>query len=476
MVVDAGRVLERSYMGNGVQWAAYPMKDLSERSWQRVFRRVEFMRLAVVRLMVPACEYTNSFPSGGRPDYAFESERLKRVYRVLDYCQAHGIDVILGDWDNPQGQCATRLHAVGSSANLHADSIDETDPRWTVMVADFIGHLLDIKKYTCLKYYTLGNEPNGAWMHCKSFESWKTSILNLRRALLGRGLGDRIGIVGPDTVWANEWIKKVADDPELATAIAAYEVHTYATDIEIENGGYGQEMQLWREYISRSDPEGRSKRFFMGEAGMLTGKDDALDAQRRIATFQYGVWMADFIIQSMRAGQAGLIAWAMDDAMYSSDGLGSDVDVRTVHWKQWGFWDSFGEEKGEAWQTQPRPWFYVWSLMSRYVPRGSRVLWTSDSGVPGLRGSAATFAGAGRDGYTLAVVNESDRARRVRLVLRGADGAHVRLNQYNYFADDMRHDADGLPTVRHVIDDADLAAGVTVEMPGKGAIVLTSAD
>lgn len=476
LVIDAGRALETDYLGNGVQWAAYPMKDLSERSWQRLFRRAEFMRLQLVRIMVPACEYTDSFPPGGTPHHAYDSERLKRVYRVLDFCEAHGIDVILGDWDSPQGQCASRLHAAGSAGNLHADGIDETDPRWTLLVADFLRHLLDVKKYTCVKFVTLGNEPNGAWMHFQSFESWRTAILGLRHELVGRGMGDRIGIVGPDTVWANEWIRKVVDDPELAAAIAAYEVHAYATSDEIESGAYGREMDFWRNYISQNDPAGRSKRFFMGEAGMLTGKDDVLDVQTRIASFDYGVWMADFVVQSMRAGQAGLIAWSMDDAMYSSDGLGSDVDVRSVHWKRWGFWDSLGEEKGEGWQTEPRPWFFVWSLLSRYVPRGSRVLRTGDSGVPGLRGSAATFTEAGRARYTFVVVNEVDEARRVRLVLTGANGAELGLRQYDYFADDMLRDDDGLPMVRHVIDHADLAAGVTVDLPGKGVILLTSAD
>jgi hypothetical protein len=311
-------------------------------------------------------------------------------------------------------------------------------------------------------------------MHCKSFDTWRTSILDLRRELLGRGLGDRIRIAGPDTVWANNWIKKVADDPELASAIGAYEVHSYAKDREIEDGVHGREMKYWRQYIDAHDRDGKSKKFFMGEAGMLTGKSDEFDVQTYIATFEYGVWMADFAIQSMRSGQAGVIAWALDDGMLSTDGLGSDVDVRAVHWKEWGFWDSFGEEKGKPWLTAPRPWFHVWSLLSRYVPPGSSVLSTSESGIPGLRGTGAAFTRAGRRHYTFAVVNEANEARQVRVVLAGVKTEPVPMNQYDYFVGDVRRDADGLPIVSRVIESADLAAGVTVQMPGKGAIILTS--
>src|SRR5690606_8907184 len=106
---------------------------------------------------------------------------------------------------------------------------------------------------------------------------------------------------------------------------------------------------------------GKSKPFFMGEVGMLTGKNNQ-DQQTLIDTFQYGVWMADFVIQSMRAGQAGTIAWDLDDAMHTSGYKGPGNDVNDYHWKVWGFWDSFGTAKGKPELENMRPWYYTWSL------------------------------------------------------------------------------------------------------------------
>ncbi|MFD2145942.1 hypothetical protein [Mucilaginibacter antarcticus] len=118
------------------------------------------------------------------------------------------------------------------------------------------------KKYTCIKYYNLGNEPNGDWMYTESFATWKTSILNLDTELKARNLRDQIKIVGPDVAWNNEWIKQIIADKKLAGVIDAYEVHYYATAQEINGAGFEKEMAYYRNYISDNDPKGKDKIFF----------------------------------------------------------------------------------------------------------------------------------------------------------------------------------------------------------------------
>jgi hypothetical protein len=146
---------------------------------------------------------------------------------------------------------------------------------------------------------------------------------------------------------------------------------------------------------------------------MITGRNK-VDQQKMIATFQYGVWMADYIVQSMNAGQAGLIAWDLDDAMHTNGKLGPGNDIKDYIWKEWGFWDSFGEEKGAPELTKMRPWFYTWSLLSKYIPRGSQVLKTSDSGIAGLRNTASKVTVNGKTEYTFVIVNESTEKRVVK--------------------------------------------------------------
>ena len=460
--VYGDQVLEKSYLGNGVQWSAYPQFDISEKSWQRVFERTDFMRLNLIRLVLNANEYCKAYPVDGKPVYDFNDARILRIRRILDYCQKKDVDVILGEWGNPR---------IGG--------ITISDPRWSEIVGEFLNYLINEKKYSCIKYYNLGNEPNNKdgyvdlWKAgtVVNFENWQTSILNLDKELVKRGLAEKIKIVGPDCAWGNDWIKRIIEKKELAAAIDVYELHYYATDKEIESGFYGKEMSYYRDYISFRDPKGKEKQFFMAEAGMVTGKNK-VDQQTNIATFQYGVWMTDFAIQSMNAGQAGLTAWDMDDAMHTNGKLGPGTEIKDYIWKEWGFWDSLGEEKGAPERTNMRPWFYTWSLLSKYVPRGSQIMKTGESFVPGLRSTASKITLNGKTEYTFVIVNESTEKREVNLVLAKVKG--VDLNQYNYFENDMPVDANGFAVAKRVVKSANLHKGIEIEMPSKGVIILTS--
>lgn len=456
------QVLEDSYIGNGVQWDAYPLFNITEESWQRVFERTDFMKLNFIRLMVNANEYCKSYPAGGQPVYDFEAERIKKDCRILDYCEKNGVQVLTGEWSPPR-----------------FDGLSITDPRWSEMVGEFMNYLFNVKKYTCIKYYNLYNEPNSRdgyselWRAgtSKNFEDWKVSILNLDKELRKRGLRDRIKIVGPDCSNGNDWVKRIISDKELCAAIDVYDIHRYARDIEIESGEYGEEVRYYRNYITRHDPNGKNKKFIMGEAGLTTGKNN-VDQQKNIGTFQYGVWMTDFVIQSMNGGQAGLLAWDMDDAMHTNGKLNPGTEIKDYIWKEWGFWDSFGAEKGSPELTNMRPWYYTWSLMSKYVPRGSQVLRTSESGIEGLRVAASKINVNGKTEYTFLIANARNENRTIRLTLDNLKG--IDLSQFNYFESDMPKDAQGFPVPKQILKAANLTKGISINLPSKGAVILTS--
>lgn len=88
------------------------------------------------------------------------------------------------------------------------------------------------------------------------------------------------------------------------------------------------------------------------------------DSQMFVYDSMYGTDMADALFQTINAGYSGSVVWMLDDAMHSKEAPDK--------LKIWGFWNIFGEEQFGSEEEEVRPWFYAWSLLTRYMPAGSR--------------------------------------------------------------------------------------------------------
>jgi hypothetical protein len=55
--VDVSKVVQDEFLGVGVQWSSYPWWDVSDQDWEKIFTRVEYMRLPFVRVMLDAFWY-----------------------------------------------------------------------------------------------------------------------------------------------------------------------------------------------------------------------------------------------------------------------------------------------------------------------------------------------------------------------------------------------------------------------------------
>jgi hypothetical protein len=475
-------VLAKNFLGFGVQWeyeGDHRDNNVDNpvwmKHWPKMLKRIDFMRPSIFRVMHNATMYTRLEQDKIVPDY--DSPRMQALYMVLDYAKSRNVPVVLGEWWMPEAY----LKPLGGIK----------DPRWTEeLIAPFLVHLRDQRGYTNINYFNLINEPadEKIWPNPWGWAGWRASILNLHAALKKRGLEDKVRIAGTDGPGDfTYWIQRVAQDPELRECIGAYEYHFYASlrhmDTRANNNSplpIESQPEQWTpslvegklekgEFLSRRmavdtfDPKGPSKPFFMGEVGV---RDDmGRDNQIHRVEFSYGVWMADYAIQSMRAGFSGLIAWDMDDAMHT----GGDYGAAGL--KGWGFWNSLGGSKGYPEDDfKPRPWFYTWSLLCRLFPSGSQTLMARDTGDAACRVAAARLPN-GKD-FSFAVVNESKTPRNITLKMPGTDQAN--LYEYRYFAGEQAVDKDGFPITSAVHKNADLTTGFNVQLPGEGVVFLTT--
>ncbi|MGE0078019.1 MAG: hypothetical protein AB7S48_09185 [Bacteroidales bacterium] len=391
-IVITSEIITETYAGNGVQWGGYDIltewigtPSLSNEDWDKLFKRVTFMRPPLVRIMVSDGW---NYMINGEYNPAKSNDIL---IKILDFCQAQNITVIIGEWGH-KGD----------------NSIDE---QWLDNSVNFLDYLIVTKNYTCIKYFNMVNEPNGSWSSIDgNFMLWKSLIEQFHDKLITKNIDSKIKIIGPDVaVWSTNLISWITNtNYELGDKVGAYDIHTYPTETEVRTGTYFEMIKSYQNEVPNA------KEMFMCEFGFKystlseLGIENALrkandkyasdDSNMMIYDSFYGIDVVDAIMQNMLAGYSGIILWNLDDAMYNSDGSNS------TKLKRWGFWNILGSEKFEnASDENIRPWFYPASLMSRYFPAGSSIINVTLPDKKGLRAVVGTKDGR----YSIAIVNSN---------------------------------------------------------------------
>jgi hypothetical protein len=178
--------------------------------------------------------------------------------------------------------------------------------------------------------------------------------------------------------------------------------------------------------------------------------------------------MGDLVIQGIDAGLSGASAWDLDDAMHVGGGYGSQK------LKQWGFWNSLGGQDGyPVSDLELRPWYYAWSVLARSFPAASQPLAVPSTGEFGLRVAAVKIPRATGYDLSLAVVNDSNTPKSLTLVVPSVRGATT-LAVYDYFNDDRPTDEMGFPVPSQIISHVTLANGLSISLPSRGLVVLSS--
>lgn len=462
ILINTEEIINNCYIGNGAQWDPYQLDygkgklDISEADWKKLYDRLDFMRPQFIPIMVN----TSSFVDKGN----FIPERnMDVLFRMLDYCQSRNVTVMLGDWG-------------WSVIHTREAKINDRNLRYA---AETVDYLIRKKGYSCIRYYNLINEPNGYWAATnKSYTLWASSVRQFYQDMEKLGLSGEVGIVGPDiAIWNQSetwWVDSCA--VQLDKEIELYDIHTYPSKITVNSGEFAEIISAYE----KSVPKG--KKIVMGEIGFKFVEDaDSLylkenirrakakphasteDSQMFVYDYMYGTDMADALIQTMNAGFSGSVAWMLDDAMHSNEAPDK--------LKIWGFWNIFGEEYFGAEEENVRPWYYAWSLLTRYMPAGSRIYKTEMTGE-----SAVKVAVAGKeDKYMIALVNVSRSPQTVKMKSNTLSSLPD-CKKFIYSDGALKTDGDHilLPNEENLI--INFGKGEAVVMPPESLIVYTNYD
>ncbi len=492
VTVFTDQVQSSPFWGLGVELDPYDALAPAQLNWPLITQRLDFMSPGFLRVVEPASTYFGGYDASGNPIYRWTAPSVQELLSILTYAQERGIPVVLGDW---------------------ADPLIRGDAR---IPADFLLALRDTYGFSVVRYYNVVNEPNNAGTSC-AFSCWTQIMQSVAGELAQVGLGGLVSLVGPDN--ENSWDDTPAaqaldlssgldnDNPvggdswvtatlqSIPTLIGAYDSHRYATISGIETGVYGDQVRARRLEISNLDSV--AKPYFAGEVGLVARQTDPfapdeapraitrplgalldpsavslqggtfVDSQPLIGEFDYGVWMADMMVQAIDAGLSGASAWDLDDAMHTGGGYG------VADLKQWGFWNSLAGQDGyPASDLQLRPWYYAWSVLSRAFPAGSQPLVLPSPPAAEVRVAADRIPDGSGDDLSVAIVNDAATPQTITLTIPAVTGA-LTLAQYDDFATDAPVDANGFPEPAQILS-TEPSQGISVALPSSALVVLTS--
>ena len=420
-------IINTDYLGNGVEWDPYDEAEawgasVSEEDWQKLYKRLDFMHMGYVRCMINSTfHYYN--PNTGE----YNKERnINSISKLLKYCTDNNITVIYGEYNPPKWDM-------------------KDDQRWIDMSVDYLNYLVNDLKFSCIKYFTIFNEPDGDWASTNgNYELWKSILFRFADKMKEYPALDKITFAAPDAVInyrnpserinAIDWIEKTASDAD--SLIGIYDIHAYPGQYEVRSGNYAETLARHKAVVPKD------KKIILGEAGykykhnpphdwLIDKKIEQSDSilwkeyQRRVEDhpftkgsdcnmlvydYFYGLDMALLCIEVMNNGYSGIAAWMLDDAMHSNYDSGKTEDI-----KIWGMWNILGEEVfNDPSQENIRPWYYTWALMCRYFPPGCDILKINGE----LPNNIKAVASESDLGYTIALVNFGDEDTPIEITPR----------------------------------------------------------
>jgi hypothetical protein len=425
IVVDRYSKPIEKFKGFGVEWDSrgYNENGVTESDFREIGKRIKWMGIPIVRMMIQT-----KWCYGESAGFDWDTKDMQTLYRHLEFCQDNNVDVLLTDW--------------GLEVDwLAVDGISKTDdPKYANVIATYLDYLINKKGFTCIKYFSLVNEPN---FEVGNFERWRNSFENVYNAVIDKGLKEKIKLVAPGQSNNKQWFFDTVD--EVRFAVDVYDTHLYAWKETTPFGSVHKDLsELW-EYAKSIDVNIDRKEYFVTEAGMRDGQSAAIS--KKINNYFYGVFMMDYAIQALQAGATTVLAWMLDDNSHPEF--------------EWGLW------KDKKHNLEFRPWFFTWSLLTRLFPKSADVYKLHPRSIQ-LRALGAKLK---NDGWSFCVVNVGNDSANISI---NAEGGKIhKFYKYFYDENNRKVDSGGYPEPESAFE-INLEKGKEFVLPGNSVLFLTT--
>jgi len=171
----------------GSSWGGNPpVEDVDK--WKRIEELASWLGMDWLRVELQQCSY-----QPGKDRFDWSDVEMQALYRILDWCERNKADVFLQQmFTNVEWNAYEGVSPVQSAPKNMDD--------FAVGLATLVEHLVNKKKYTCIKWICITNEPAGDWSWWlgpgRKMLSITPGLKAVRAELDKRGL--RIPLSAPD--------------------------------------------------------------------------------------------------------------------------------------------------------------------------------------------------------------------------------------------------------------------------------------
>jgi hypothetical protein len=330
----------RDKNSRGSAWGGNPpVTNTGE--WEQIYNHADWLGFTWIRVELSARMYE---PERNRFDW--DNKEMAALYKILDWAEANGADVFLQQmWSNVKWNSYPGVQPLLSAPRSTGDFAEG--------IGSLLEHLLNVKKYTCIKYICITNEPPGgswgSWWSTGEKDATLTPALKEVRSVLDRK-NLKIAVSGPDWTDLPEFDSLKIDFDQY---IGAYDIHSYqgmdSTKEEI--------LKKWASWANK-----HNKPLFLSEMGdMRIGWKDENPGPK---SFKAALSNAETILRGIDAGVGAFNRWSFTNR--------GDLDGQ---WQLIRTWDPENHKYYDKIEVEPEA-FYGYGIITRFCAKNPIVVYT----------------------------------------------------------------------------------------------------
>ncbi len=356
--------------------------------WNQIYKHASWLGLSWLRVELSMRMYEPE-----RNQFDWENEEMLALYNILDWAEANNADVFLQQmWSNVKWNAFQDVQPLLSAPK----SLDD----FAGGLAKLVEYLLIEKKYTCIKWLCITNEPPGGswgswWSMGEKDAPITPALREVRRALDEKGI--KLPISGPDWTDLPEFDAKKIDFDQY---IGAYDIHSYQGIDEAK-------QKILKDWVNWANEH--NKPLFLSEIGdMKLGWKDANPGPK---SFKASLSNVESILRGMEVGVSAFNRWSFTNR---GDLDGQFQLIRT--------WDIEKKEYCNKIEAEPFA-YYGYGIITRFCVKNSDVVLTQSNGNTDILSQTLKSSNGVITTY---ILNKSNKEQLIKLSYTG-------ISNYQFF-------------------------------------------